>query len=98
MSESDLAGAGQGALLSLGGLNHVTVTKVTSTHVALGPIHVPAATAAGELVPEIGPPSPYTVTVVRELGGWRVCLSAGGYSSTSLGVNVPLGAGQGPGL
>jgi hypothetical protein len=98
MSESDLAEAGQGALLSLGELNHVTVTHVTSTDVALGPIHVPAATAAGQLVPVVGTPSPYTVTVVRELGGWKVCLSAGGYSSTALGVNVPLGAGQSPAL
>jgi hypothetical protein len=94
MSEGDLAGAGQGALLQLGGLNHVTVTQVTDTHVSLGPIHVPAATAAGELYPEIGAPTAYTVTVVRELGGWKVCLSAGGYSSAALGVNVPLGATQ----
>jgi hypothetical protein len=98
MSENDLAQAGQGALLALGELNHVTVTQVTSTHVALGPIHVPAATASGQLVPVVGTPSPYTVTVVREVGGWKVCLSAGGYSSAALGVNVPLGAGQGPGL
>jgi hypothetical protein len=98
IAESDLAGAGQGALLTLGGLNHLTVTHVTPTHVSIGPLHVPAATAAGELVPRIGPPSPYTVTVVRELGGWKVCLSAGGYSSTALGVNVPLGSGQGAGL
>jgi hypothetical protein len=97
-SESDLASAGQGALLQLGGLNHVTVTQVTDTHVSLGPIHVPAATAAGELYPEIGVPTAYTVTVVRELGGWKVCLSAGGYSSAALGVNVPLGAGQSPAL
>jgi hypothetical protein len=98
MSESSLAQEGQGALLAIGGLNHVTVTNVTSTHVALGPIHVPAATVAGELVPEIGQPSPYTVTVVREVGGWKMCLSAGGYSSAALGVSVPLGAGQSPAL
>jgi hypothetical protein len=94
MSESDLAGAGEGALLQLGGLNHLTVTHVTSTHVALGPIHVPAATAAGQLVPRIGAPTAYTVTVVREVGGWKVCLSAGGYSSAALGVNEPLGSGS----
>jgi hypothetical protein len=98
MSESSLAQQGEGALLAIGGLNHVTVTNVTSTHVSLGPLHVPAATAAGELVPEIGTPSSYTVTVVRELGGWKMCLSAGGYSSTALGVKVPFGAGQSPAL
>jgi hypothetical protein len=98
MSESDLASSGQAALLQLGGLNHVTVTGVTDTHVSLGPIHVPAATASGQLVPEFGTPSAYTVTVVREVGGWKVCLSAGGYSSTALGVNVPLGSGQSPAL
>jgi hypothetical protein len=98
LSESDLAGAGQAALLQLGGLNHVSVTTVTDTHVSLGPIHVPAATASGQLYPEIGAPSAYTVTVVRELSGWKVCLSAGGYSSAALDVNVPLGAGQSPAL
>jgi hypothetical protein len=97
-SEASFAQAGQAALLQLGGLNHVTVTSVTSTNVALGPIHVPAATASGQLVPELGTPSAYTVTVVRELGGWKVCLSAGGYSSAALDVNVPLGAGSSPAL
>jgi hypothetical protein len=97
-SEADFAQAGQAAVLQLGGLNHVSVTTVTATHVALGPIHVPAATASGEIFPEFGTPSTYTVTVVRELGGWKMCLSAGGYSSTALGVNVALGAGQSPAL
>jgi hypothetical protein len=98
ISQSALTQAGQLALFQLGGLNHVTVTKVTTAHVALGPIQLPAATAAGQLVPRLGAPSPYTVTVVRELGGWKVCLSAGGYSSAALGVSVPLGSGQSPAL
>lgn len=94
MSESDLAQDGQGALLALDGLNHVTVTRVVSTHISVGPIPVPAATAYGQLYPEIGPPSPYSVTLIRSVDGWQVCLSAGGYSSAALGVNVPLGAAQ----
>jgi len=98
MSEATLADEGQAALLQLGGLNHVTVTQVSDTHVSLGPIHVPAATATGQLVPRFGAASAYTVTVVREVGGWKVCLSAGGYSSAALGVNVPLGSGQSPAL
>ncbi len=98
IAESDIASAGEGALLQLGGLHSVTVTNVTNTHVSLGPIPIPAAVVSGQLVPRIGPSSAYTVTVVREVSGWHVCLSAGGYSSTALGVNVPLGDGQGPAL
>lgn len=98
IAESSIAQAGQAALLQLGGLHSVSVTQVTDTHVPLGPIHVPAAEVSGQLIPRLGTPSAYSVTVVREVSGWHVCLSAGGYSSTALGVNVPLGAGQGPAL
>jgi hypothetical protein len=47
---------------------------------------------AGQLVPVVGAPSAFTVVVVHELGGWRMCLSAGGYSSTAMGVDVPVGS------
>lgn len=90
MSERELATAGQAALLQLGGLSHVTVTRVTPARVSVGPLPVPAAQAAGELVPELGPQSAYTVTLVESVGGWHVCLSVGGYSSAALGIAVPL--------
>jgi hypothetical protein len=57
----------------------------------VGPIHWPAAQVSGQLVPVVGAPSAYSVTVVHEIGGWRVCLSAGGYSSAAMNVDVPLG-------
>jgi hypothetical protein len=91
IAESDLAGAGKAALYQLGGLSHATVTTVTPTSVPIGPLHWPAAQVAGQLVPPLGTPSAYTVTVVHEVTGWKLCLSAGGYSSARLGVSVPLG-------
>jgi hypothetical protein len=96
IAEGDIATAGEGALLELGGLHQVTVTHVTTTHVSLGPIPIPAAVVSGQLIPRIGAPSAYSVTAVLEASGWHVCLSAGGYSSAALGINVPLGHGQGP--
>jgi hypothetical protein len=92
LSEASLADAGQGALLELGGIDHVTVTYVRFVHVSIGTIPVPAAQASGELVPVVGPPTAFTVTTVEQIGGWHVCLSAGGYSSAALGVQVPLGS------
>jgi hypothetical protein len=91
IAESDLAGAGQAALYQLGGLSHATVTEVAPISVPIGPLHWPAAQVSGQLVPRLGAPSAYTVTVVHEVAGWKMCLSAGGYSSARLGVNVPLG-------
>jgi hypothetical protein len=91
LTEPAFALAGHLALLRLGELDHVTVTSVRAVDVSVGPLHWPAAEAAGMIVPVIGAPSAYTLTVVRELGGWRPCLSAGGYSSAQLGVDVPLG-------
>lgn len=94
ISEADLASAAHGALLSIGELDHVTVTSVKSVTLPVGVVHWPASQVSGELVPVVGQPSSYTVTVVRQVGGWRVCLSAGGYSSSAIGVDVPLGSGS----
>lgn len=94
MSEPDLADAGKAAMLQIGELDHVTVTDVQPLTVPVGPLHWPATTVSGDLVPVIGRPSAYTVTVIREVGGWKMCLSVGGYSSAALGVSEPLGSGQ----
>jgi hypothetical protein len=93
IDESDLASAGEGELTAIGELDHVTVTSVRTIHQSLGPINLPAAQVSGQLVPVFGRPSPYTMVLVHELSGWHVCLSAGGYSSTALQVNAPIGAG-----
>jgi hypothetical protein len=97
LSEPDLASAGRLALLHIGELRGVTVTAVHNVSQALGPLDIPnAAQVSGQLVPVIGPPSAFTITLVRELGGWHVCLSAGGYSSAAMGVDQPLGNGFTP--
>jgi hypothetical protein len=94
ISEPDLSNAGRGALLSIGDLDHVTVTSVTPVTLPVGFVHWPAEQVSGQLVPVIGQPSSYAVTVIRERGDWRMCLSAGGYSSSAMQVNVPLGSGS----
>jgi hypothetical protein len=97
LSETDLATAGRAALLQLGELRGVTVTSVHNVNQSLGPLDIPnAAQVSGRLVPVIGQPSAFTITLVRELGGWHVCLSAGGYSSAAMGVSQPLGGGFTP--
>jgi hypothetical protein len=90
ISETQLHDAGRAALLSIGELDHVTVTSVRPVHLTVGVLHWPAEQVSGELVPVIGRPSAYSVTVIQERGAWRPCLSAGGYSSSAMGVNVPL--------
>ena len=71
--------------------------RITSAHAVavhlVGPISLPAEQVAGQLVPRLGPPIDFHVTTVRELGGWRVCLSVGGYGAPDFGVDVPLGSG-----
>jgi hypothetical protein len=58
-------------------------------------VKLPAAQVTGELIPVTGAPSPYTVVAVHEIpGGWRVCMSAGGFSM--LGYTQPLGSGFTP--
>jgi hypothetical protein len=95
-SEAGLAQGGEAALPQLGGLNHVTVTSTEPVSVPVGPLHWPAVQVFGDLVPRFGVPSPYSVTAIRSITGWQVCLTAGGYSSTALHVSVPLdGAGTG---
>jgi len=92
IDESDLATAGDAAMAQLGlGLDHATVTSVTPVQQSIGPINTPdAAQLAGDLVPVSGPPSPYKVVVVHEIpGGWKVCMSAGGFEM--LGYTEPLG-------
>jgi hypothetical protein len=94
INESDLALEGNLALEQLGpaGLDHATVTSVTPVSQSLGPLVEPqAAQLAGELYPVVGQPSPYKIVVVHEIpDGWRVCMSAGGFSM--LGYTAPLGA------
>jgi hypothetical protein len=88
----ELQEAGGGALQAIGGLDHVTVTSVKSvTLPILGALHLPAAQVSGEIVPVVGQPSAYKVTAVRDVSGWRMCLSAGGFSSDAMSIDVPLG-------
>jgi hypothetical protein len=97
-SQADLSDAGRAALLSIGELDHVTVASVRPVKIANGVLHWPAEQVAGQLVPVIGQPSGYTVTVINERGTWKLCLSAGGYSSTAMHVDVPLASNVSTGL
>lgn len=94
INEAALRNAARGAMVTIGEIDHVTVTSVRPVTLPVGFVHWPASQVSGQIVPVIGRPSAYTVTVIRETGGWRLCLSAGGYSSSAMSVNVPLGSGS----
>ena len=92
-SEPELASGGTAALQLLHGLAGVRVTDARTVSVHLvGPLALPAEQVEGQLVPQLGPTVDFHVTTVREVAGWRVCLSVGGYGSSAFGVDVPLGS------
>jgi hypothetical protein len=93
VTESDLATAGQAAMASLGlGLDHATVTSITKVDQSIGLIDtLDVAQVHGQLISVIGLPSDYKVVLVHQVpGGWKVCMSAGGFEM--LGYTEPLGS------
>ena len=89
--------AGRLAALTLRGVDHAEITAVTATSLPLdlpvvGVVGLPVRQVTGQLIASLGPPSTFRVITVRELGGWRICLSVGGYASSALQVDVPIGA------
>lgn len=96
-SEAELSTAGRTALLALGGVSGVRITRVVPVPgPGLGVLRLAARRVFGELVPVVGAPSAFSVTVLDDPGGWQVCLSLGGYSSARLGIDVPPVADTGP--
>lgn len=89
--EAEIAQAGQAALLVLRGVDRFEVARVVTLPdiTLLGPVALPARRVEGTVIASLGPPSEAHVTVVHEVTTWRVCLSAGGYGVTALGVDVP---------
>ena len=92
-SPAEVASGGSSALQLLHGLAGVRVmnTHVVAVHL-VGPFSLPAEQVSGEVVPGLGPPSDFHVTTVREVTGWKLCLSVGGYGASAFGVDVPLGS------
>jgi hypothetical protein len=91
-SAADVAAGGSGALQLLHGFAGVRITGAHSVAIHLvGPVSLPAEQVSAQLIPRLGPPIDFHVTTVREITGWRVCLSVGGYGSATLGVDEPLG-------
>lgn len=89
---ADVASGGTAAMQLLHGLVGVRITDTRTVGVHLvGPLSLPAEQVTGRLVPPLGPTVDFHVTTVREVSGWAVCLSVGGYGSAALGVDVPVG-------
>lgn len=89
---ADVASGGSEALQLLHGLAGVRITDARTVRVHLvGPVSLPAEQVSGQLVPRLGPPLDFHVTTVREVAGWRLCLSVGGYGVPAFGVDTPLG-------
>lgn len=92
-SASDVASGGSAALQLLHGFAGVRIGAAHAVSVHLiGPFALPAEEVSGQLVPQLGPPVDFHVTTVREVTGWRLCLSVGGYGAPAFGVDVPLGS------
>lgn len=88
---ADVAAGGSASLQMVHGLAgvRITETRMVTVHL-LGPLSLPAQQVSGRLVPPFGPTFDFHVTTVREVTGWKLCLSVGGYGSSAFGVDVPL--------
>jgi hypothetical protein len=92
LSPAEVSAGGSEALTVLHGLAgvHIVAAHAVVVHL-VGPLSLPAEQVVGSVLPQFGPAVDFHVTTVRELTGWKVCLSVGGYGSPALGVDVPLG-------
>jgi len=50
-----------------------------------------AKQVSGRILAKVGNGSAFKVVTVNERGGWRVCLSPGGYALTAFNLDVPIG-------
>lgn len=92
-TEAEVAAGGSDALQLLHGFAGVRITDTRATQVhVIGPLGLPAEEVSGRLLPQLGPAVDFHVTTLREISGWKLCLSIGGYGAPALGVDVPLGS------
>ena len=96
VATNDLETAGRSAGPLLKALDHPTVDRVTDVTLAGSYAGVPAKQVSGSITAKVGAGTTFTVVTVHEGGGWRVCLSPGGYALGALDLAVPLGGDPAP--
>jgi hypothetical protein len=93
-NDLERAGASAGNLLKT--LDKPQVERVTDISLSGSYANVEAKQVSGLITPVIGAGSTFHVVTINEGGGWRVCLSPGGYGLGALNVDVPVGGGLEP--
>ena len=90
VSVSDLTNFGNQALLFNRGIEGVKVDSIKPVTLTGEYASLPAQKIAGTLISTIGQGTSFSVTAVDQ-NGWRLCLSAGGFSLPALNVDIPVG-------
>lgn len=94
---NDLESAGQSAGSVLRTLDGLTVTTVSDVRLIGQYAGLRAQQVTGRINAKIGSGTDFHVVTVNESGGWRVCLSPGGYGLDAFDLDVPIGGElQGP--
>lgn len=86
---NDLESAGLSAGNLLKALREPVIDSVTPVTLAAGYAGVEARQVSGRIIGLSS--TSFQVVTVKEQGGWRVCLSPGGYALAALNLEVPLG-------
>ncbi|MCU1588507.1 MAG: hypothetical protein JWN31_2000 [Frankiales bacterium] len=88
-NDLETAGRSGGDLLKT--LDKPQVESVTDVALQGSYAGVQAKQVAGLITPIVGAGTTFHVVTVNEDGGWRVCLSAGGYGLGAFNLDVPIG-------
>lgn len=88
---NDLEQAGRSASSLLRTLDEPRVTSLSDVVLKGARAGLEAKQVTGEISSLAGPGTQFRVVTVREAGGWRVCLSPGGYALGALNLDVPIG-------
>jgi len=88
-NDLERAGASGGDLLKT--LDKAQVERVTDISLTGSYAGVEAKQVFGLITPIVGAGTTFHVVTINEDGGWRVCLSPGGYGLDALNVDVAVG-------
>lgn len=88
---NDLETAGRSGRDLLRTLDKAQVESITDISLGGSYAGVEAKQVSGLITPRVGAGTTFHVVTVNEDGGWRVCLSPGGYGLGAIDLDVPVG-------
>lgn len=91
VGSNDLETAGQSAGPLLQTLDKPQIASVTDVTLTGSYAGLQAKQVSGTITGKIGAGTSFKVVTVHESGGWRVCLTPGGYALGALNLDVPIG-------